>query len=156
MKHVLVPLDSSEFAEKALHTACEIVEPGGRITLVSVIDTPIPSGEINTVYDDPYLWAEYGRADADTFRRSLIDRAEAYLRGMAAMLQGQGFTVRVVAPCGDAAYNILGVAQEVGAEAIVMSTHGRSGIGRFVYGSVTQKVLSHAPCPVFVVPARAA
>ena len=156
LKHVLVPLDTSELAERALQHARELVEPGGMITLICVVTDPIPERYVEAHTNDPFLWSEYGHIDADTLHRSLIDRAEAYLRGQAAALMMRGYMTRMVAVCGDAAELILETAQQVGAEAIVMSTHGRSGINKVIYGSVTQKVLHTAPCPVFVVPMKAA
>ena len=50
--------------------------------------------------------------------------------------------------------NIVELAANEGVDMIVMSTHGRTGIDRFILGSVSEKVVAHAPCPVLVVPRR--
>ena len=52
---------------------------------------------------------------------------------------------------GPIAQTIIDLAKEENVDLIVMSTHGRSGIGRWVYGSVATKVLQHASCPVYLV-----
>ncbi len=49
---------------------------------------------------------------------------------------------------------ILKVADELNVDAIIISTHGRSGISRWLFGSVTQRILNHACRPVFVIPSR--
>ena len=53
-----------------------------------------------------------------------------------------------------AAETILDVAEEVGADTIIMSTHGRGGLSRLVYGSVASKLLSQSPVPIFLVRAE--
>ena len=55
---------------------------------------------------------------------------------------------------GDPATVIVETAQKLHVDAIVMSTHGRSGLSRWLFGSVTQKVLAASCCPVFVIPAK--
>ena len=156
MQHVLVPLDTSKLAERALSAAREIVKPGGTITLIQVVEPAQPERYIEPHYADQFLRSEYGRADATTLHHSRIDRAAAYLRGIIASPQMQGYEVKLFTASGDPADIILETAAKIGVDAIVMSTHGRSGLSKLVYGSVTQKVLSSAACPVLVVPMKAA
>jgi universal stress protein A len=59
-----------------------------------------------------------------------------------------GIRYEILTRVGDAAKSILEVAEEVGAELIVMATHGRSGISHFFLGSVAEQVVREAPCPV--------
>ncbi len=62
--------------------------------------------------------------------------------------------VRQVVELGAAAGNIVEKAAREGVDRIVMSTHGRTGIGHLMIGSVSEKVIARAPCPVLVVPAH--
>ncbi len=62
--------------------------------------------------------------------------------------------VRQAVEFGDPYRNIVRKATEEGVDMIVMSTHGRTGIDRFMWGSVAEKVVAHAPCAVVVVPRR--
>jgi nucleotide-binding universal stress UspA family protein len=55
----------------------------------------------------------------------------------------------------DAAHQIIEVGKEIGADLVIMSTHGRSGLGRWVFGSVAEKVLRHGETPLLLVHARA-
>jgi nucleotide-binding universal stress UspA family protein len=76
--------------------------------------------------------------------------AEEYLAPVAAELRGRGVDVRCEVHHGMAASSILAAAKTVGADVIAMSTHGRSGLGRLLFGSVAEQVLRHADVPVFL------
>jgi nucleotide-binding universal stress UspA family protein len=147
LKNVMVTIDGSELSEAALPYARSIVDSDGVITLLSVVDLPdittyglypMPVGL--DYYDKTMSYAEAGTKE--------------YLTRVADQLRGEGLKVREVIAIGDAAEMIVSQAQENDVDAIVMSTHGRSGINQWLFGSVTQKVLSRIPCPVFVVPGR--
>jgi universal stress protein A len=60
--------------------------------------------------------------------------------------------VRPVVEIGAAVHNIVEKAKEEGTDMIVISTHGRTGLDHIILGSVTEKVVARAPCPVLVVP----
>jgi nucleotide-binding universal stress UspA family protein len=148
LKHVLIPLDGSPLAEAALEEAHRIISIDTHITLLIVVKrdhfasygydptlslTPIDDSEVNET----------------------IAKAKNYLETIAQRLRAEGFAVHVCAESGnDPAYTISITAQKMRVDAIVMSTHGRSGISRWVFGSTTGKVLSHACCPIFVIPSR--
>lgn len=145
--NVLVPVDGSELSEKALDYARAIVSADGMITLLSVVDLPdvtayglYPMSVAVEYYDKTISYAETGTKD--------------YVARIADELREQGCNVREVISVGDAAERIVTQAKDLKADAIVMSTHGRSGLNQWLFGSVTQKVLSRMPCPVFVVPGR--
>lgn len=81
-----------------------------------------------------------------------IERADAsYLGMMRKRLSRQGLTVHTAVPRMRAAEGIVAVALRTHADLIAMTTHGRSGIGRALLGSVADEVLRHAPCPVLLV-----
>jgi len=71
-------------------------------------------------------------------------------------LRQKGLDVNNIVVSGfDAAYEIIEVCKKIGIELVVMSTHGQSGLGRWVFGSVTEKVLRHGDTPLLLVHARA-
>ena len=75
-----------------------------------------------------------------------------HLEGMADEIGKKRIFTRFETIIGDPATVISEAAERLAVDAIVMSTHGRSGIGRFLFGSVTYKILETRICPVFVVP----
>ncbi len=141
--HILVPLDESKLSELALASAREIIAPNGKITLVYVLD------EVN---------APPNRIDiteGELHQRTAEEHARKYLEDRAASLRESALTVTTIVESGRPAECIVdAAATHKDIELIVMSTHGRSGFSRWIMGSVTQKVLAAAHCPVLVIPAR--
>lgn len=156
LKHVLVPLDGSDLAARALDYAQSIVGQGGEITLLTAVDPPeyvaysmygaqaIPPQTV-----DPHPNPEYSSATEEIVRQS-----RQYLDSIAIELERGGWKVHRLVAIGSPAELIIQATEEAEVDAIVMSTHGRSGISRWILGSITNKVLSAAPCPVFVVPPK--
>jgi nucleotide-binding universal stress UspA family protein len=145
--HVLVPLDGSELSEKALAVARQVLAPEGTLTLLSVIDLP----SVNRVQFDIPIKAnlEDREDEVSTARKNVY----AYLRRVITILHLPPTIHTHLKVCvGDPNSLIVAMARTLQADAIVMSTHGRSGISRWVFGSVTQHVLGSALCPVVVVP----
>jgi len=89
--------------------------------------------------------------DATDAQVQAVTEAQAYLSALATGLSERGLDVEVAVPYGDAAESILLEIGLRGAELVVMCTHGRSGLGRWIYGSVAQQVLAHSPAPVLLV-----
>ncbi len=148
LQHVLVPLDGSSLAEEALAYARQIVGAGAKITLLTVVD--IPEYPIYYYYPAPMVSRDMESAET----KDLLKQASEYLEKMAATLQSDEITVRIEAQVGQSAPVIVETAAKDQVDAIVMSTHGRSGLGRWLFGSVTNKVLETASCPVFVIPGK--
>lgn len=146
LNHILIPLDGSLLAAKAIDPTKQILKAGSKITLVSVIEIP-------------NYW-EFGVSPVVTFEQNeitvdqLVKRASVYLECEAAKLRAEDFQVEVVVRCGDPATVIVEIASDHKVDAISISTHGGSGFSRWLFGSVTGKVLSAAPCAVFVIPSR--
>jgi nucleotide-binding universal stress UspA family protein len=76
---------------------------------------------------------------------------ERYLRVLAQRLRSYGLTVNYEQHEGSAADVIITRARELDASVIAMTTHGRSGLERLVFGSTAEAVLRHAPCPVLLI-----
>jgi nucleotide-binding universal stress UspA family protein len=150
LNHILVPLDGSVLSEQSLHHAQNIVGTGGKITLFSVIEVPIDY-EYSLV--DVPLTVVTARAYSESEYNNTYRRLEEYLRGKALKLNEKGYLVDCVVETGDPAHLIHDIAKQRKVDTIVMTTHGRTGLSRWLFGSVTQKVLSQMECPVLVVAA---
>lgn len=148
-RHILVPLDGSELAEKALAPACRLAEAAGKRA-----DTPARLVLLRAVSPaalvaaDPMLYDEMARMG--------IDEAQAYLNRVAASISAGTATIVTRAVPGSPADAIVQYAEENGIDLIIMSSHGRTGSRRWVYGSVAEKVLHHAPCATAIIRAHVA
>ncbi|NJL95371.1 MAG: universal stress protein [Anaerolineae bacterium] len=151
LNHVLVPLDESGFSECAIKYAQNIIAPDGKITLMTYVNLPGLAGYSPSV-NLPQALLEDVKLDYARLTEEMIGHAKVYLQNVAGRYPGSQFATVVNSKAENAAEAILEAADELGVDAITISTHGRSGISRWVFGSVTQKVLSAATCPVFVIP----
>ena len=139
--HLLVPLDGSELAEIALPMARAVAERfGSRINLIRAVHLP------------PYIGDGLDFTDLYTnLDQSMQQEAREYLDEKQRVLKAAGidtdYHLVVGEPPADA---ILLAADELGADAIVMSTHGRSGMMRWVFGSVADRVLQRAKVPILL------
>lgn len=139
--HLLVPLDGSELAEIALPMANAIAERfGSKITLVRAVHLP------------PYIGDGLDFTDLYTnLDQSMQQEAREYLeqkqKGLLAADIEADYHLVVGEPPADA---ILLAADELGVDAIVMSTHGRGGMMRWVFGSVADRVLQRAKVPILL------
>jgi len=147
LSQILVSLDGSELAERAIPYAKEIVTSTGEIVLLSVVD--VPDFPIYTAYP---MAVSIPDTDYTTVVTDLLASSKDYLEGIANNIRLAGFRVKTVVKSGDPATCIIEEAQERKIDTIVISTHGRSGFSKWLLGSVTQKVLSAMPCPVIVIP----
>jgi nucleotide-binding universal stress UspA family protein len=139
LKHLLVPLDGSKLAEEALKYAKDIIAPEGRISLLTVV---VPPEHAAYAYLVPVLPPE---------NQDLLPIAQHYLEGFTYAHMDDDIVYDHRAILGDPATVISDTATKLRVDAIVMTTHGRSGISRFFLGSVTTKVLAEKVCPIFVV-----
>lgn len=146
-KHILVPLDGSKLAEQALDDAFGLAELSqADVTLLQVvipIDHVVVASTGYPVYIEEQL--DYNRASALT-----------YLKEVKGRWQQSGVQINLMVDTGPAAEMILDYANQERTDLIVMATHGRSGVSRWVYGSVAEKVLRAANVPVLLVRAERA
>lgn len=142
LANILVTLDGSELAEQALPYATALARLyGARLTLARVPETmvvPVASAGI-------WITREIEPHEAR-------DLAEAYLAEVAARPELAGLTVGTTLPQHPVVAGLLEAVATTGADLIVMTTHGHSGVTRVLLGSVAQKVTQHAPVPILVVP----
>jgi nucleotide-binding universal stress UspA family protein len=146
-QHILVPLDGSSTSEEALFEARRLVGEGAKFTLVTAVDVPELPARSFDLYGGVIL------TDGDT-QRQMEEWAKGYLESTAQVLMSDGYKVNKVVVVGEPAKIIGETATMEKVDAIVMTTHGRSGVSRWLFGSVTNKVLSIAACPVLVVPSK--
>ncbi|HEY7348459.1 MAG TPA: universal stress protein [Ktedonobacterales bacterium] len=150
--HLIVPLDGSELAESVLMRAISLANQlGGSVTLLRSLDLP------DLTVGAPGRAAAANdavRAIAPTERQT----ATRYLETVQQRFQAQGIPAAVAVTEGGAALDIAEQARtlmESGqAVIIVMATHGRTGVGRWLYGSVTGAVLHLADVPLLVIRPR--
>ncbi len=138
----IVPLDGSDIAEAGLPEAKKLARAlGGRLVLVGVIPEPgqpvVDQWGIGT-----YVGANHERLRTD---------AQDYLWRVAAQVEADGILTQRAVRQGDPAAQIVHASEQYNAAAVVMATHGRTGIGRMLMGSIAGRVLHNSPCPVLVV-----
>ena len=134
-QRLLVPLDGSPCAEDVLPFVERLAgDLKAGISLLRVVYAHTFPGV------DP--------TDAEV---AVVQEAENYLRDIEGRLKGKGFEVDSHVRYGDDAEEILDHAAQKGIDFIAMTTHGRSGVKRWLLGSVAEKILRHAPKPVYLV-----
>jgi nucleotide-binding universal stress UspA family protein len=143
-KRVLVPLDGSPLAERALPVAMALAQKlDSTIVLFRALEISAPS--IPALYPDTAL------SLAREAHEHVRTEVEQYLAAKEGELEGQGYDVEVELRDEPPAEGILDTASAMEIDLIVMSTHGRGGLARWTFGSVADKVARHSPCPVLLV-----
>jgi nucleotide-binding universal stress UspA family protein len=142
-KKILVPLDGSELAERALEPALALAQQQhGEVLLVSV-----PVLQHMFVMEPAGYGFLLPEQSVEESRAELLD----YLKNIQNRHAHPNVNLRVLIEEGDEATTIVEVAAAENIDLIVMSTHGRTGFTRWMLGSVTEKVLREAPCPVLII-----
>ncbi|MGE3807657.1 MAG: universal stress protein [Gemmataceae bacterium] len=132
-KEILHPTDSSPQSEAAFHLACALArDHGARLVLMHVWSpVTVVANEMGAVVET-----------ADDEER---------LRQQLQALTDPTLDIKHVLQAGDPVNEIVNAARELDCDLIVMSTHGRRGLSRLLMGSVAEKVVRRAPCPVLTV-----
>ncbi len=138
LEQILLPLDGSAFAEQALPIAQAVSKVhDGHITLIAVHPTESASRNFPRL---PSLQ-----------RDGELKRCEPYLQQIASQLEATGIRTKQAIVSGDVAEAITLAARDRHADLLVMSTHGRSGVGRMLVGSIAGKVLQGSTIPVLLI-----
>jgi len=133
-KRILVPLDGSPLAEHALDTVAELAGAGAIVMLVRAAEARVLPG-----------------ADPTELQVEVVREAEEYLARVKARLERDGVrNVQTSVWYGSPVSAIVEAAQLRGADLIAMCTHGRSGIGRLILGSVAESVLRSTAIPILL------
>lgn len=142
-KKILVPLDGSKLAEKILPHVTALAKPmGAEVTLVTVVQLTLGAGA-SKLEAVPEAAAEH--------KKALMGEALVYLEKVQRDLKGKGVTAHARALEGDVASAIIAFAEQKGFDLVAMATHGRSGLDRFVMGSIAEKVVRSTSKPVLLI-----
>ena len=140
-KHILAATDLSPESLSSVSYAAHLARAqGSRLTVLHV---PHSVSLAYTDFAPPIDMSDIDQAIMESARQELSGWVKRHLRKVPG--------VKTVVRAGITHKTICDVADEVGASVIVVTTHGRKGLGRLVLGSVTEAVLRDAPCPVLVV-----
>jgi nucleotide-binding universal stress UspA family protein len=149
-RSILTPLDGSEISEAALPWAVKLAQDRGlALVLARVVEYPQMSSEV---------WGP-SAATTDLYEQVLTyeqEQATQYLAELRERLSETGLPVQTVVQTGSPVVALLDLVDQIGADTIVMASHGRSGLKRLVLGSVADEVARSVDRPVFLVSARAA
>jgi nucleotide-binding universal stress UspA family protein len=133
---ILLAIDDSKFSEAATQAVIAQYRPQGtQVKVLNVVDLAIP---IPT-------------SDAGWFRQESLRRGQELVLRAGQRLNGAGYAVQTAVEEGDPKSKIIDQATEWNAELIVVGSHGRKGMDRFLMGSVAESVSRHAPCSVEIV-----
>jgi len=144
-KKILVPLDGSEFGECSLEHVKAVASgnSASKIILFRVVE-PLSVEDVSKL----------AIAGDDLLHKVEMDNqneARNYISQIKKELAKSGLKAETVVVDGEAADEILAYARNNKVDLIVMTTHGRSGISRWFFGSVAQKVLQHSPIPILLI-----
>jgi nucleotide-binding universal stress UspA family protein len=145
-KQILVPTDFSNASRTALEYAIDLATRyGASIHLLHVVDEPA----YVTTYPDGYF------AGLPELRQQLVDDANRQLALTAQICEVANVPFNTQLATGRPAPTVVQHAADSDADVIVMGTHGRGGLEHFILGSVAERVVRTAPCPVLTVRAAA-
>jgi len=140
---IVLGTDGSDTANKAVREAAELaLQVGASVCLVSAYE-PVSNQRLREESRDvpkDMQWTVNPKEDV-----------EATLEEAAEVIKGAGVKVESFARQGDPADAILDVAEEKGADLIIVGNRGMTGAKRFVLGSVPNKISHHAPCSVMII-----
>jgi len=158
-RKVLIPLDGSAFSRHVIPHVCEVLDVGSyAVTLLRVAAPPegVTSPPPRPLMLDGWLM-DRERLDRGhpIYQSQVWDALEEQLRQELGpelrRLTDAGFDVTAQVRFGDPAQEIIDVVQNEGYALVVMATHGRSGLGRLILGSVAEAVLRSVSVPVMMV-----
>jgi nucleotide-binding universal stress UspA family protein len=137
-RSILIPLDGSRLAEAIIPEIDKFAK---------LVDARLELIRVSRVHVLP------GVNPSDAQIRA-VRRAQEYLENLKNRLSDRNLDIKIRAAYGDPAEKILEVCRRQDIDLIAMSTHGRSGIGRWLLGSVAEKVVRHSEKPVFLLRAK--
>lgn len=156
-ENIIVPLDGSDFAENALPYARDLAAAfGARVTLVRTT----PDSEyfrVNSEWGAAHYVSTMNGYDPENLAARLSETARAYLWRKADEMSAQfpAFDVEAIHRLEAPSETVIGLTRQLDNPLVVMSTHGRRGIGRALLGSVADRIVRHSPTPTLLVRAPA-
>lgn len=146
-KKILVPLDGSELAECVLSHVKNLSSPNElpEIILFRVCEPPVILADFPAILQED--WDDHVKKETEHMNQ----QCSLYLNVVEQKLKQSGLSVTTQTALGRPAEQIIEYAEKNKVDVILMATHGRSGISRWAYGSVADKVLRSSPVPVMVI-----
>ena len=139
IRRILVPVDFSTHSRKAVAYASAFARQfSASLTFLHVI-------QVN------YAYGEFGAIDFTSLEREMRAGAEKELSAQVATATATGLSAVSLVREGSPAKVIADVARELGADLVVISTHGYTGLKHVIMGSIAEQVVRYTPCPVLVV-----
>jgi len=139
LKKILCPIDFSEHSLTALKIADEMAKTFHSELFIVNIIPPIPS-----VPTPPHPFV----FDIPKYQDSLEINSKKSLDDIAKNKVSSDIKVNRIVALGDPSTEIIKIADENNVNLIVVATHGRTGLGHMIFGSVAEKIIRHASCPV--------
>jgi nucleotide-binding universal stress UspA family protein len=148
INHMLIPLDGSSLSKLALPVGEELASKlKVGITLFEMATTIRPFNDTSGAG----AYIDYSKMNEDEKKRTGSE-----MNALETELKEKGLSVTSIVTSGsDAANEIIELCKKANIDLVVMSTHGRSGLGRWVFGNVAEKVLRHGETPLLLIHARA-
>jgi nucleotide-binding universal stress UspA family protein len=155
-RRILVPLDGSSLSESALEHARNVAGPETEVLLLRVLEVgsqPVPASTSAEITPIPPLVPGARTAEAvDEARSKAFLDAEEYVQAKAAAVRGHALATRAITlGDSDPGAAIARVARDEQVDLIVMASHGRSGVARWVLGSVAEQVLHATHIPILLI-----
>ncbi|MBI3757056.1 MAG: universal stress protein [Deltaproteobacteria bacterium] len=145
IRKILVPFDFSEYSEKACSWAVAMAEKWrARILLLHVVPRP--------TYPPVLIGTHFNAVD---FEAGLQAEAEERMRAFVEKTEHGRVPIDVRVLIGEPSWDICKIAEEEAYDLVIMGSHGRTGLGHMLLGSVAERVVRLSPCPVLVVGKKA-
>jgi nucleotide-binding universal stress UspA family protein len=146
LKKVLLPLDGSSFSEASIPYVNQLLKgPGAEIVLLHVSEPPVV----------PPDWSRDTKSHMKEYRERLTSelqqQALEYLEKIKAALGRKGLRVRAKAVVGMAVESIIEAAKKENVDLIAMTTHGRTGVSRWMYGGVVNRIVEECQKPILLI-----
>jgi len=140
-RKILCPIAFDNSSRAALEIACELAEArGATVHLLHVARVPTPDMDVPLPFNADPRWERSARTKLERIAR---DKLEGKVR----------YQLHVVSGTPDD--DVVRMANEIGADLIVMATHGRKGLSHFILGSVAERVMRESDCPVLTMRTKA-
>lgn len=152
IKKILAPTDLSPFSSNGIRYACSLArEARADLIFMNVVRTAEIVSQLRKLQLTPSRWDEADLPERIVEHHKQL-LGEFLKRHLASF--GSDLNIREVVETGEPHTLIVKRAKDEGVDLIVMSTHGRGGLPRMMLGSVTEKVLRSASCPVLAIPSH--
>jgi len=146
-KKILVALDGSPLAEKGIESAVATAKqnPGSKLVLLTILEMSALGEGIT------YGGLAYNQLQSQV-NQTLEEGSRKYMDNLVSKFKGEFIDMQVEIGRGGAAEGIVNYAEKNQIDLVVITTRGRSGLGKFFLGSVASKVISTSPVPILVIP----